>query len=77
MYQIMLALWHNDCARKKNQSKHRQVISSKFPKIFRGAGDLVVLGDFWKWPSDQFPYNSTETCLKSPDSKPYLYDKTV
>ena len=26
----------------KIQSKHRQVISSKFPKNFRGAGDLVV-----------------------------------
>ena len=30
----------------KNQSKHRQVISSKFSKSFRGAGDLVVLYEF-------------------------------
>ena len=30
----------------KIESKHRQVISSKFPKSFRGAGDLVVLGNF-------------------------------
>ena len=26
----------------KIQSKHRQVISSRFPKSFRGAGDLVL-----------------------------------
>ena len=32
----------------KIQSKHRQVISSEFPKIFRGARDLVVLGEFLK-----------------------------
>ena len=30
----------------KIQSKHRQVISSKFPESFRGAGDLVVFYDF-------------------------------
>ena len=29
-------------------SEDRQVISSKFPKSFRGAGDFVVLGDFLK-----------------------------
>ena len=32
----------------KIQSKHRQVISSKFPKSFRGADELVVLGEFLK-----------------------------
>ena len=32
----------------KIQEEHRQVISSKFPKSLRGAGDLVVLGEFWK-----------------------------
>ena len=31
----------------KIQSKHRQVISSKFPKSFRDAGDLVVSYDFF------------------------------
>ena len=30
----------------KFQSKHRQVISSEFPKSFRGARDLVVFYDF-------------------------------
>ena len=30
----------------KIQSEYRQVISSKFPKSFRGAGALVVLGEF-------------------------------
>ena len=28
--------------------KHRQVTSSKFPKSFKGAGDLVVFDDFLK-----------------------------
>ena len=31
----------------KLQSKHRQVISSKFPKRFRDAGDLVMFYDFF------------------------------
>ena len=35
------------------QSKHRQVISSKFPKSFRDAGDLVVLVEFLKKPENQ------------------------
>ena len=30
----------------KIKSKHCQVISSKFPKSFRSAGDLVVFYDF-------------------------------
>ena len=30
----------------KIQSKHRQGISSKFRKSFRGAGDLMVFYDF-------------------------------
>ena len=30
----------------KIQSEHRQVISSKFSKSFRGASDLVVFYDF-------------------------------
>ena len=34
----------------KIQSKHRQVTSSKFPKRFRGACDLVELGEFLKVP---------------------------
>ena len=64
----------------KNQSKRRQVISSKFPKSFRGARDLMVLGDFlkvWKNPKNHKrkpsnttklpPWNSSETHLKSPD----------
>ena len=29
----------------KTESKHRQVISSKFPKSFRDAGDLVMFYD--------------------------------
>ena len=33
----------------KIESENRQMISSKFPKSFRGAGDLVVLGDFLKY----------------------------
>ena len=32
----------------KSQSKRRQVISSKFPKSFRCARDLVVLDEFFK-----------------------------
>ena len=32
----------------KIPSKHRQVISSKFPKSFMGACGLVVLGEFLK-----------------------------
>ena len=32
----------------KKNSKHHRVISSKFPKSFRGAGDLMVLGEFLK-----------------------------
>ena len=32
----------------KTQSKHRQVIPSKFPKSLRGAGDLVAVGEFSK-----------------------------
>ena len=32
----------------KVQTKHRKVISSKFPKSFRGDGDLVVLDDCLK-----------------------------
>ena len=28
--------------------KHRQVVSSKFPKSFRGARDFVVLGELLK-----------------------------
>ena len=32
----------------KSWSKHRQVISSKFPKSFRADGDLVVLGELLK-----------------------------
>ena len=31
----------------KIQSEHREVISIKFPKSFRGAGDLVVFYNFW------------------------------
>ena len=31
----------------KIQSEYRQVISSKFPKSFRGAHDLVVFYDFF------------------------------
>ena len=31
----------------KIESEHLQVISSKFPKSFRGAGDLVVFYDFF------------------------------
>ena len=30
------------------QLEHRQVISSNFAKSFRGAGDLLVLGEFLK-----------------------------
>ena len=31
----------------ESQSKDRQVISSKFPKILRGARDLVAFYDFF------------------------------
>ena len=31
----------------KIQSKHRQVISSKFPESFWGDGDFVVFYDFF------------------------------
>ena len=32
----------------KIESEHRQVIWSMFPKSFRSAGDLMVLGEFCK-----------------------------
>ena len=49
----------------KVDSKHLQVISSKFPKSFRGADDLVVFYEFES--SHQHPLNSSGVYLKSPD----------
>ena len=33
----------------KIELKHRELISSKFPKTFRGADDFVMFYDFFSW----------------------------
>ena len=56
--EILTELWHiNEAWTVKNkkepsiflkiESEHRQVISSKFPKSFRGARDLMVFYEFY------------------------------
>ena len=68
----------------KTQSKHRQVISSKFPENFRGARNLVVLGGFYPKSSEKtqkitkkIKELASETCLKSPGGVlAYFWEKS-